>query len=129
MSSSRKQRRRTAFEIAVLAVSIAAVALVVVGLIVAAIGGGDGGADLRATVRATGRQASGGELYEVLIRNVGDETAENVVIEVTLGEETRELELLSVSKGDEEKATIVFPLGASGVASVDVLSYHETTRG
>ena len=122
-------RSRTLLENVVLAVSLVAVAAVVIGLVVAAVGGGDDGPDLRATVRATGLQRSGGAIYEVEIRNVGGHTAENVVIEVTLGDEKRELEVLSVAKGDDETATVVFPPGASGTAAVRVLSYHETTRG
>ena len=134
MSPSAKSQRsirrgRTAFELAVLLISIAATASVIGGLIASKVSGASGDADIRASVRATGQQASGGEIYEVVIRNVGGKTAENVVFEVTLGEETRELEILSVSKGDEEMATVVFPPGARGTAEVQILSYHMTTRG
>jgi uncharacterized protein (TIGR02588 family) len=123
------RRARSPLETIVLVVSLAAVSTIVLGLVVARFSGGKGEADLRASIRATGLAASGGEVYEVTIRNVGGETAENVVIEVTLGEETRELELLSVSKGDDETATVIFPSGSTGTPIVEVLSYHETTRG
>ena len=127
MSAGR--RTRTPFEIAVLVIAITAVALIVAGLVIARLTGESGPPDLRVTVRGTGEQGSGGDLYEVSIRNVGGETAENVVIEVTLGDETREVEILSVAKGDEEQATVVFPAGSTGAPSARVLSYHMTTRG
>lgn len=123
------RRSRTLFETIVLAVALAAVSSIVLGLVAARISGSRGAADLRASIRATGEAVSGGELYELTIRNVGGETAENVVIEITIGEETRELELLSISKGDDEKASIIFPSGSTGTPVVEVLSYHETTRG
>lgn len=128
-SSSGVRRERTRLELAVLFVSLAATASVVVGLIASGVTGASGGADLVATVNDTGRRASGGTVYELTIRNRGGETAENVVVEVTVGEETRELEILSVSKGDEEVATVIFPLGTTGAATARVLSYHQTTRG
>jgi uncharacterized protein (TIGR02588 family) len=130
MSTVKRKARdaRTPFEIAVLAVSVAATAAVVAGLVAFGLNG-KGPADLRAAVVETGIRASGGVVYEVTVRNLGGETAENVVLEVLAGEETRELELLSVSKGDEEKATVIFSVGTAGPATARVLSYHETTRG
>ena len=129
MSPKAAPRKRTAFEISVLVAAIAAVSLVFVGLILARFSGAEGPADLRTSIRATGEQGSGGLLYEVLIRNVGGETAENVVIEASIGEEIREAEVLSVSKGDEERVTVIFPAGLPGTPQVRVLSYHMTTRG
>ena len=123
------RRSRTLFETIVLVVSLAAVSSIVIGLVLAAVSGTEGPAALRASIRATGAVESGGAVYELTVRNAGGETAENVVIEVTLGEETRELELLSVSKGDAETATVIFPSGSTGTPLVEVLSYHETTRG
>jgi uncharacterized protein (TIGR02588 family) len=123
------RRSRTLFETIALAVSLAAVSSIVIGLVLAAASGAKGPADLRASIRATGVVLSGGDVYELTVRNVGGETAENVVIEITLGEETRELELLSVSKGDDETASVIFPSGGTGTPLVEVLSYHETTRG
>lgn len=123
------RRGRTPFEIAVLAVSLAATGAVVAGLVAFGVTTGPDVADLRVTVRDAGVRASGGAVFEVVVRNVGDKTAENVVVEVLLGEETRELELLSVSKRDEETATVIFPEGTTGPATARVLSYHETTRG
>jgi hypothetical protein len=74
-------------------------------------------------------ERSGGAIYEVVIRNVGDKTAENVMVEVTVGQEVRELEILSVGKADKETATVLFPSGTSDPATVRILSYHATTRG
>ena len=123
------RRGRTPFELVVLLVSVSAVIAVAAGLVVARVSGVEGGADLRPSVDPAGVPRSGGLAFEVVIRNVGGETAENVVVEVTLGEETRELELLSISKGDQERATVVFSADAVGRPTVEVLSYHETTRG
>lgn len=123
------RRKRTALELVVLIVSVLAAGAVVAGLIVSSFTGGAGAPDLRAVAHATGEERSGGVVYEVTIRNAGGETAENVVLEVTVGTELRELEILSVSKGDEETATVVFPRGTSGDATVEILSYHATTRG
>ena len=128
-SRSRVRRGRTPLELAVLLVSLAAVASVVAGLIIASATGGEGPPDLVAVARPTGLERSGGALYELLVRNQGGQTAENVVVEVTVGSETREVEILSVSKGDEEVASVVFPRGTDGTAEARVLSYHETTRG
>lgn len=126
---SRRKRERTGFELAVLAVSVLALTSIFVGLLISGVTGPDGPPDLRATIRATGEQRSGGDLYLVSIRNEGGQTAENVVIEATLGDETREAEILSVAKSDEEEVTIVFPTGTAGQPLVRVLSYHATTRG
>jgi uncharacterized protein (TIGR02588 family) len=122
-------RGRTPFEIAVLVFSLAATGAVVAGLVAFGVTSGPDVADLRVTVRETGVRASGGAVFEVTVRNVGDKTAENVVVEVLAGDESRELELLSVSKRDEETATVIFPVGTTGPASARVLSYHETIRG
>jgi hypothetical protein len=123
------RRGRTPFELAVLVVSLAATGAVVVGLVASGLRAGPDVADLRVTVRDWGVRVSEGAAFEVVVRNVGDKTAENVVVEVLAGEETRELELLSVSKRDEETATVIFPVGTTGPAAARVLSYHETTRG
>lgn len=131
MSRSRRglRRERTKLELGVLLVSVAAVGTVVVGLVVAGVSGGTGPPDLRATVGPSGVERSGGAVYELSVRNQGGQTAENVVVEVSVGSETREVEILSVSKGDEEVASVVFPRGTAGTATARVLSYHETTRG
>lgn len=131
MSPARRgiRRGRTPLELGVLIVSILAVATVAGGLIVANVRGGERRPDLHATVRGSGAQASGGVVYEVIVRNRGGQTAENVVVEVMVGDESRELDILSVAKDDEEVASVVFPPGTSGAGTARVLSYHETTRG
>jgi uncharacterized protein (TIGR02588 family) len=122
-------RKRTPLELGVLIVSVLSVLAIVVGLVVSGITGGAGGPDLRASAEPTGEERSGGAVYEVSIRNDGGETAENVVVEVTIGDQVREFELLSVAKGDEETATLIFPPGTSQDATVRILSYHSSTRG
>ena len=109
--------------------SLLAIAAVVAGLIAASTSGGEGPPDLRTSVAPVGVERSGGVIYELTVENRGGATAENVVVEITVGEESREIEVLSVAKGDEESATVVFPPGTSGAAGAVVLSYHETTRG
>jgi uncharacterized protein (TIGR02588 family) len=123
------RRGRTPLELGVLLVSVLAVLSVAGGLIAANLSGGEGPPHLRVTVHATGEQRSGGVVYEVTVRNLGGQTAENVIVEVTFGEESREVEILSVSKDDEEIASVVFPPGSTGSLGAHVLSYHETTRG
>ena len=130
MSAKRGLRRkRTALELSVLVVSVIAIAAVIGGLIVASVTGGEGTPDLRTSVAVPGVEGSGGVVYKVLVENRGGESAENVVIEITLGSEMREIQILSVAKGDEEEASVVFPPGTTGKPTARVLSYHSTTRG
>jgi len=122
------RRERTPLEVAVLLVSAVAVAAIVIGLLLARIAGGNGPPDLRVSVAQTPIHRSGGAVYAVIVRNVGGETAANVVIEVVVGEETREISLVSVAKGDDEEAAAVFPSGTSGEPRATVTSYHRATR-
>ena len=126
---TRLRRGRTALELSVLVVALVAIAAVITGLIVASVVGGEGPPDLRTSVAFPGTEGGGGIEYKVVVENRGGESAENVVIEITLGSETREIEILSVAKGDEEEASVVFPPGSTGRPTGRVLSYHSTTRG
>ena len=58
------------------------------------------------TVADADGPASGGRPYEVTVTNVGGTSAENVVIEVTVGDVTRDVNLDLVAKGDTESAAI-----------------------
>ena len=119
MTSSRGIRRsRTSLELGVLVISLAATGAIVAGLVVAGVSGGDGGPDVRACARPTGVEPSGSVIYEVEIRNLGGQTAENVTLEVSVGNEVREIEVLSVAKGDSETLTLVFPPGTDSAATV-----------
>lgn len=128
MSRRSLRRERTPFEKGVLAVSILAVGSIIAGLLLASTTGAEGPPDLRVSVAETPINRSGGVVYAVTVRNVGGETAANVVIEVVVGGESREIELVSVAKGDEEEASAIFPPGTSGTARASVLSYHRATR-
>lgn len=128
MSSKRGlARERTPFEVAILAVALLAVVGIVTGLLLSGGGGSGSQPDLRANVRATGL-ASGGQTYLVTVRNNGGRTAENVVVEVTIGSESRETELLAVARRDAEHAIVVFPPGTTGAPQVAILSYTEPAR-
>jgi len=127
MSSGRASRgiarRRTTFEWAILAVSLAATLVVAAGLVVSEVIGPDGPADLRVTVADEGVVASGGRSLEVTVTNAGGTSSENVIVEVTVGEITREADLDLVAKGDTESAVVVVPTDAAGEPAARVVSY------
>jgi pyruvate kinase len=60
---------------------------------------------------------------EVMVENVGGTSAENVIVEVTVGDVTREVDLNLVAKGDTESATVVVPADATGRPRAEVVSY------
>ena len=119
------RRNRGAFEWILLVVALTTIAAVVGGLVRYGLRAGDGPADLRAEVRFQG-PGSGGSVFEVSVGNDGGTTAEQVVIEVTLGDVTREAEIQAVAKGDQEAAFVVFPSGDAGARpEVHIVSYEE----
>ena len=121
--SSGIKRKRTPFEWTLLVVSLAATLAVVVGLVVSGLTGPRGPADLRVSVADVGEPGSGGRPLEVTVRNVGGTSAENVIVEVTVGDVVREVNLDLVAKGDEETAAVVLPTDAGGAPVVEVVSY------
>lgn len=125
---TRATRERSPFEIATLSVAVLAIAAVLVALFVSEVRVASGPADLRVQVTPAGTPHSGGAPYDVVVRNVGGETAENVEIEVTLGTETRTLTLPAVTRSDEERGTVVFPAGSSGAPEATIQSYTEVAR-
>ena len=104
-------------------VSLGATMAVVAGLVVSGLAGPRGPADLRVTVAEAGGPARGGRPFEVTVTNVGGTSAENVVVEVTLGDVTREVNLDLVAEGDTESAAIVVPAGTAGSPHAEVVSY------
>ena len=114
---------RTPFEWALLVVSLAATLTVVAGLVVSELAGPHGPADLRVTVADADRPASGGRPLDVTITNVGGTSAENVIVEVTVGDIVREVNVNLVAKGDSESAAVVIPAGAAGSPRAEVVSY------
>ena len=123
--SSGIKRKRTPFEWTLLVVSLAATLAVVVGLVVSGLTGPRGPADLRVSVADVGEPGSGGRPLEVTVRNVGGTSAENVIVEVTVGDVVREVNLDLVAKGDEETAAVVVPTDAGGPLDVEVVSYAD----
>lgn len=117
------RRDRTPLEIGILVISLLAIVAVVVALLMSDLRVATGPPDLRATVRQAGAPRSGGVPYEVLVRNEGGETAQNVEIEVTVDSETRTLNLTAVTRGDEETGVVLFPSGTTGAARAEVQSY------
>lgn len=117
------RRKRTPFEWTLLAVSLTATLAVAIGLIVSGLTGPHGPADLRVSVTDAGEPASGGRPLEVTVRNVGGTSAENVIVEVTVGDVIREVNLDLVAKGDEETAAVVVPADAAGPSHAAVVSY------
>jgi uncharacterized protein (TIGR02588 family) len=116
-------RERTQFEWALLVVSLAATLVVVAGLVVSGLAGPRGSADLRVAVAGADEPASGGRPLQVTVTNVGGTSAENVVVEVTVGDVTREVNLDLVAKGDTESAAVVVPTDAAGPPHAEVVSY------
>jgi hypothetical protein len=55
--------------------------------------------------------------------NVGGTSAENVIVEVTVGDVTCEVDLDLVAKGGMESADVVVPAGATGEPHAEVVSY------
>jgi hypothetical protein len=53
--------------------------------------------------------ASGGRPLEVTVTNVGGTSAQNVIVEVTVGDVTREVDLDLVAKGERNKRQSWFP--------------------
>ena len=121
--SSGIRRERTPFEWGLLVVSLAATLAIVIGLVVSGLWGPRGPVDLRVSVTDTGEPASGGRPLEVTVTNVGGASAENVVIEVTVGEVVRGVTLDLVANGDEESAEVVVPTDATGPPRAEVVSY------
>jgi uncharacterized protein (TIGR02588 family) len=124
-SSGRRgiRRERTPFEWALLLVSLAATLAVVAGLVGSELAGHKGPADLRVSVAEAGGPASGGRPLEVTVTNVGGTSAENVVIEVSVGDVTREVNLDLVAKGDKEYAAVVVPADVADPPHAEVVSY------
>ena len=58
-----------------------------------------------------------------MVENVGGTSAENLIVEVTVGDVTREVDLNLVAKGDTESATVVVPADATGRPRAEVVSY------
>lgn len=127
MTPAKRTNDRSLFEFLVLGLSALAIVAVVVTLVVQGFKERPSRPDLSAIV-SPASNGSGGVTYMVVVRNDGGETAEHVVVEVTVGAESRETELAAVARGDEEQATVVFPAGTTGPAQAEILSYTESSR-
>ncbi|MEO8424966.1 MAG: hypothetical protein ABI595_13785 [Actinomycetota bacterium] len=119
------RRERTPFEWALLLVSLAAALTLAVGLAISAFTGASGPADLEVDIAMAEAPASGGRPLEITVTNIGGTSAENVVVEVTVGDVAREVTLALVAKGDEESATVIVPTSATATPHAEVLSYSD----
>lgn len=117
-------RTRTPFEVAILAIAVAASLAILAGLVVAGVRYGGGPPELRVNVTPD-TSTAGGRTFEVTVANDGGTSALNVVVTVEIGAETREVELDAVAKGDKESVTVVFPATVSGIPTAEVQSYTE----
>ena len=119
MSRSREQL----FDRVVLIAAAFAILIVVGGLAYYGVTSGRGPADLEPSIIDTGRREGDEQIYKVTIANKGGTTAEDLVVEVTLGEESREVQVRFVTKGDSEEVLVSLP--GSGTPEVRVVSYTE----
>lgn len=90
---------------------------------VSGLAGPRGPADLRVTITGADEPVRGGRALEVTVTNVGGTSAENVIVEVTVGDVTREVNLDLVAKGDSEAATVVVSADVAGSPHAEVVSY------
>ena len=118
-------RERTPFEWALLLISMAAALTLALGLAISGLTGASGPADLEIDIATAADPTSGGRPLEITVTNVGGASAENVVIEVTVGDVVREVTLALVAKGDEESAIVIVPAAATASPHAEVLSYSD----
>jgi uncharacterized protein (TIGR02588 family) len=118
------KRERTPFEWALLALALAAIGTVIVGLFLYAGHKSGGEAELQVEVADTGKTVAGGPQVEVTVKNVGGSGAEQIVTEVKMGGETREVTMTRIPKDDEASALVAFPEGTTGTPEGELLSYN-----
>ena len=118
-TKSTMRRERNAFEWTILALSVAAIAAIVAGLVIASLSYDSGPADLHASLRPNGDP----NRYVLSVDNQGGATAEHVRVLVRRGRGTVEVELLAVPKGDTEEAFV--RIGGRGRPTAQVQSYQE----
>lgn len=119
-SSSSLRRERTTFEWAILAVSIAAIVAIVVGLILSSLGYETAPAALRTELVG---QDDGSGRFVLSVINDGGATAEEVRVLVRRGSGSVEVEFRAVPKGDVEEAFV--RIGGHGRPTAQVQSYKE----
>ena len=116
-TGSTLRRQRTAFEWAILAVSIVAILAIVAGLIAY---GTDASGPPKLEVTIDDPKAP---VMVVTVSNSGGTTATEVVAEVTRGKESSEFLIKAVPKGESEEVTAAVP--GTGEAKASVLSAQE----
>jgi len=120
--------KRNVVEWAVLAVSIAAIALLVAALILTGLNE-NRPADLRIELRPTeARTGEHGWLVPATVRNEGDQTAEAVVIEATAtvaGEdEASEIEVAFLPAGSEQEVVFAFSAEPGSEVTVRLVGFQ-----
>lgn len=101
---ARALRKRTALEWTILVIALVAIAAIGAGLVAYGLQSKPGPVDLQVVVTPT---SSGDSTHLITVTNRGGTTAEEVIVEVTLGSETQEIEFKAVTKGDSEEALLV----------------------
>lgn len=114
------RRRKENFETALLAISMAALVVLIGGLVWSSFNSGTGPPELRVAVMPTGK----GTEVAIVVSNVGGSTAERVIVEAEAGEESHEIEFPFVNNQEEERATADLGQPASQVQA-SVKSYAE----
>lgn len=120
------RRKRTPFEWTLLVVALLAIGAVLLGLFVYAGEPSGGEAELQLQVGVTGRH-EGGPQVELTVRNTGGSSAEQVVVEVTMGSQSREVTLTRIPREGEVGAVVTFPAGTSGTPEAELLNYNQPT--
>lgn len=124
MTPRKKKKGRNLFEPVILGISLLAIVAVVGGLAYYGITSGSGPAELEVTVIDTGKHVNGERVHNVVVRNKGGKTAEDLIIEVTAGDATVEVDIRFVSKGDVEEAFVMVPEGVDPEARIVSYSEH-----
>jgi uncharacterized protein (TIGR02588 family) len=107
-----------------LAVSIASICAVILGLFLYAGDTAGEQAALEAAVEDTGRKINGGPELLVTLTNKGGSGAEDIVVEVEMGGETREVVFVRIAKHEERTGAVIFPPDVDGPAEASILSYN-----
>lgn len=113
-------RQRTAFEWAILVVSSAAIATIVVGLVFYSSQFEGRPPKLLVSIEASDKENE----FVLKVENRGGTTAEDVVVEVSRGEETQLVEFRAVPKAAEEEATV--QLEGAGEPTASVVAFKDS---
>jgi len=112
-------RQRTAFEWAILVISVAAIATIGVGLVLYSVQFEKRSAEIEISIEP----AIGENSFILSVENRGGTTAEDVVIEVARGDLTQLVEFRAIPKAGQEEAT--FYLEGTGAPTASLVTFKE----